>query len=257
MKFKVIEDDYRKIGVYRITNVVNNKKYIGSTTMNFRHRYLQYCSGFRRKLDNQPALYRAFRKYGFENFVFEIVCICKKENVLKNEQHYIDQGVDYNICLVAGSLEGIKHSKTSKTRTVIKGNHHSSVSVDMYSLEGEILQTFDSVTEALEFINIKSKSNIIQCCLGKTFSCGGFRWAYKDKPLINRPNRKGKHKIRIYNEKENIIVESHNSVISFLKEKGFTKASQGNISRAINNKIKIHKYNIEKLWQDTSTTPNF
>ena len=65
MVFKVEKEHWRKIGVYCITNNINNKIYIGSTTTNFRHRFLQYRSGFIRKLDNQPILYRAFNKYGF------------------------------------------------------------------------------------------------------------------------------------------------------------------------------------------------
>lgn len=42
MIFNVKEEDCRKIGVYSITNNINNKLYVGSTTTNFKHRYLQY-----------------------------------------------------------------------------------------------------------------------------------------------------------------------------------------------------------------------
>lgn len=190
MNFNVKIKEERLIGVYKIRNIINNKTYVGSTSTNFRHRYLQYKSGFKRKLDNQPVLYRAFRKYGFDNFEFTILKICKKEECLKIEQIYINKGTDYNTCLVAGSLQGLIHSNNAKTRTVIKGKHHCAVKVNMYSLSGDFIKPFNSLIEAKEFANIKSSSNISECCKGNLFSSGGYRWSYKGEELFNRIDKR-------------------------------------------------------------------
>lgn len=248
MTFKVEKDNWRKIGVYCITNNINNKIYIGSTTTNFRHRYLQYCSGFRKQLTNQPILYKAFNKYGFENFTFEILCICNKDDVLSMEQFYIDKGIDYNSCLIAGSLQGYKHPENSKTRTVIKGRHHCAIKVSMYSLQGEFIKTFDSIVEAQEYANIKSKSNITQCCKGKVFSSGGYRWSYENNPLKNRIKREmGTIKVALI--KDDFYKEFHSQTecSKYLKSIGNLKCTQGLVHRALKKNIKIYKFNIKRI----------
>ena len=248
MIFTVNKEDERKTGVYCITNTINNKIYVGSTSANFRHRFLQYRSGFKRKLDNQPVLYRAFNKYGFDNFKFEVLCICSKEDCIKMEQFYIDKGVDYNCCLVAGSLLGLKHSKNSKTRTIIRGDHHDAVAVDKYSKTGKFISTYTSITGACEENNIKSKSNIVCSCIGNVYSAGGFRWAYKGEKLNDRPNRLGKHRVALYNDdgfyKE---FKSQGDCARYLISVGNTSCGQGNVSNAIKRKIKIYNYNIKNI----------
>lgn len=182
MEFKVDANNWRKIGVYSITNTINGKIYIGSTTTNFRHRYLQYKSGFLRKLDNQPVLYRAFRKHGFENFTFEVLCITDRENTLEMEQFYINKGTDYNSCLVAGSLSGFKHSKTSKTRTIIGGLHHCAKPVYQFTKDGIFIKKHLSIVDALKSLNKSKKgsSHITQSCVGNSISAFGYRWSFSD-----------------------------------------------------------------------------
>ena len=248
MIFNIKEEDCRKIGVYSITNNINNKLYVGSTTTNFKHRYMQYKSGFLRKLDNQPVLYRAFRKYGFENFTFEILCITDKENALTMEQFYINKGVDYNSCLIAGSLAGFRHPYNSKTRMVRGGEHHCAIGIDMYSLEGEYIKSFDSITDAQESTNIKSKSNISQCCKGKVFSAGGFRFSLKGKNLNNRIKREfGTKKIAL--SKNSFYKEFHSQkeCSEYLKRIGYLKCNQGLVSAAYNRNGFTYNYKIIKL----------
>jgi group I intron endonuclease len=245
MIFDVALEDYRKIGVYCITNNINNKIYIGSTTTSFRHRYLQYVSSFKRKLHNQPVLHRAFIKHGFENFTFSIKCICLKEDCIKTEQTYINAGVDYNSCLVAGSLEGFKHSSDSKTKTIIKGEHHSAKKVDMYSIEGVFIKTFDSILEATEENKVKSKSNIIQCCKGKVYSAGGYRWTYHNEPLVNRNKREG-GKIKIFLTKGEFYQEFNSQVeaADYIKSLNF-KCNQARIQRASKSNEKVYGFTIK------------
>lgn len=54
--------------VYKATNIINNKVYIGITTKTLEHRVSIHKKDSKVK---NTYLYRAIRKYGFENFIWE------------------------------------------------------------------------------------------------------------------------------------------------------------------------------------------
>lgn len=61
-------------GIYKITNLINNHCYIGKTNDSNRrwadHQRLAFTEGHK---EYDKVLYRAMRKYGLENFSFEII----------------------------------------------------------------------------------------------------------------------------------------------------------------------------------------
>ena len=69
MKLNIEKEDWTKTGVYKITNLINNKFYIGSTSNSFYNRYHQHISDYKLDKKSIKILYRAFDKYGFENFI--------------------------------------------------------------------------------------------------------------------------------------------------------------------------------------------
>ena len=85
-------------GIYKITNLVNGKVYIGQST-NMERRWKDHKRMFNYKDDgslkyNYP-LYCAFRKYGEENFKFEIIEECSEEELNEKEILYIKQYNSY------------------------------------------------------------------------------------------------------------------------------------------------------------------
>lgn len=65
--------------VYKITNTVNNKSYIGTTKLSIRYRFFECWQGSHFKLyEENPNihLYRAMNKYGIDNFTLEVVRYC-------------------------------------------------------------------------------------------------------------------------------------------------------------------------------------
>lgn len=60
--------------IYCFTNNINNKKYIGQT-INPSQRYNAHKSNYNNKNNNEynSLIHQAFRKYGFENFTYEIL----------------------------------------------------------------------------------------------------------------------------------------------------------------------------------------
>ena len=77
-------------GIYKIANQINGKCYIGQS-VNIKRRWRSHKSKSFNPLDIQYEcpLYRAFRKYGLENFSFEILEECRKEELNEKESFYI------------------------------------------------------------------------------------------------------------------------------------------------------------------------
>ena len=84
-----------KTGIYKITNNINNKCYIGRA-ININRRWTVHK---RRAIipnkEYDKYLYRAFRKYGIENFSFEVLEECSKEELDEKEKQYILQYHSY------------------------------------------------------------------------------------------------------------------------------------------------------------------
>ena len=83
----------RKCSVYCFTNLINNKKYIGSTIVEPNVRYNQHVYNSTHKNVHQYdyPLYQAFRKYGLENFQFEVLIQkeCEEQEIREIEKEYI------------------------------------------------------------------------------------------------------------------------------------------------------------------------
>ena len=65
-------------GIYKITNNINNKSYIGKSS-DIEGRWNYHISRYNQEKEWDKPLYRAFRKYGIENFSFEILEILENE----------------------------------------------------------------------------------------------------------------------------------------------------------------------------------
>lgn len=67
------------IGIYKFTNKINNHAYIGQSIDIEKRRktHLQraYCNSPSNK-EYDKTFYRAIRKYGWDNFDFEILKVC-------------------------------------------------------------------------------------------------------------------------------------------------------------------------------------
>ena len=59
-------------GIYKITNTINNKCYIGKSS-DIEERWKYHKKRYNNIKEYDKPLYRAFRKYGINNFLFEII----------------------------------------------------------------------------------------------------------------------------------------------------------------------------------------
>lgn len=108
--------------IYKITNIINNKCYIGSA-VNCRKRRNEHFSNL--KLGKHPnnILQRSFNKYGSNQFTFEVIeYVPDKNSLIEREQHYLDTlKPEYNICKIAGSRLGVKYSE-EKLKIITEAN---------------------------------------------------------------------------------------------------------------------------------------
>lgn len=72
--------------IYKITNKINNKIYIGKTSRDLNTRWKEHLR--EAKNINNIKLYNAIRKYGEENFICEIVEDNIPSNILNNKESY-------------------------------------------------------------------------------------------------------------------------------------------------------------------------
>lgn len=57
--------------IYCITNLINNKRYVGKTSTSIEERFQEHCRDSKKERCGKRPLYDAMNKYGIENFVVE------------------------------------------------------------------------------------------------------------------------------------------------------------------------------------------
>ena len=84
------------IGIYKITNTVNGKIYIGQST-NIETRWKQHKQHLRNNYHCNEHLQRAWNRYGENAFVFEVIAECTEDKLNELEAKFIEEyhGTDF------------------------------------------------------------------------------------------------------------------------------------------------------------------
>ena len=100
-------------GIYLIRNVINNKKYVGST-IDLRQRWGEHRRTLRLNQHRNIYLQRAWNKYGEENFEFTFLEECSENMLLIREDAWINyyDSIQNGYNLVTAK----RHSVSEKTR---------------------------------------------------------------------------------------------------------------------------------------------
>ena len=180
--------------IYKITNKVNQKIYIGKTTKTIEERWKEHqCDAFKQRNENRP-LHRAIRKYGVTNFSIELVEECDISILSEREIYWIEEyhsfsngynatlGGDgrilYDYELIADLLKekyttsdicNMLGCCSDTVRTIAKINNIPLNVVNNFSLTkklvaqylktGEYVQSFDSYADAARWLQ---EQNIVQ-----------------------------------------------------------------------------------------------
>ena len=191
--------------IYLITNIINDKKYVGKTMNDDPFvrwkQHIQYAKSDRitklASVHTMPIV-RALKKYGVKNFKFEVILKCdekvinlkEEENIKKYDSYYNG----YN-CTFGG--EGTRKDPEQWS------NHPFSKPVTCWSLDGNYICDYETIgialVETLGRIPKNSEKNSIRsCCKGKFFQSFNYRWTWKGEKLIEWNGRKTRLRSRIY-----------------------------------------------------------
>lgn len=178
--------------IYKITNQLNGKAYIGKTTKSIEERFKVHIKDSKRENCKDRLLYRAFNKYGIENFSIEVVEEVSLEYLSNREIYWIgyyhSYGQGYNATIGGDSkilydrdkiLSMIERGMTTKQivaevgcckdtvhdiakaagvkvfyeeNDVTKTMKSSRKKVNQYDLKNNYLRSFDSYAEAARWL---------------------------------------------------------------------------------------------------------
>lgn len=152
----ILKENKNKSGVYKITNIVTNEYYVGSS-INIGKRLSRYFSinYLKDKTERYNSrIYTAILDNGYNKFTIEILEYCDINAILEKEQYYIDLlKPKYNIALVAGSLLGFKHSLETKLKFKNRKNNTGHTTI-LINTENNNINEYSSVRAAAKYLNI-------------------------------------------------------------------------------------------------------
>lgn len=110
-------------GVYTITNVINSRRYVGSTT-DFRKRLMGHIKDLQKNIHANFKLQKDWNEYGGNVFLFEMYLLCERKDLIEEEQKLINltpTELLYNINLRAGSMWGTDWWNEEDSTKIVHG----------------------------------------------------------------------------------------------------------------------------------------
>jgi len=203
--------------IYKITNSINNKIYIGQTITTLKKRWNKHCSEAR--LNKSMAIARAIIKYSSKNFTIEQIDSANtKEELNQKEinwiQHYqsCSREKGYNISLGGNNVNLCPEAEARRIKKLIKQVHQ-------YDLNGSFIKTWEKVKDAENFYN--DSGQVISKCArqhGYSKTAKGFQWNYEYVKQMNDVSKcarigKKNHQPKILMKNNlNITIKIFNSI---------------------------------------------
>ena len=108
------------IGIYRISSKIKPISFYIGSAINIEKRWGDHLNRLKNGKHINTILQNHYNKYGILDLTFSVLLECDKEDLLKNEQYFIDSlNPTFNICKIAGSNLGRKFSDEHKLKISI------------------------------------------------------------------------------------------------------------------------------------------
>jgi group I intron endonuclease len=221
--------------IYLITNKENGKQYVGKTSYTVGLRWQDHKKNFRRILDNM-AIHKAMNKYGPDSFEITQLEECQDYELNAREQYWIKQYDTYNngYNLTLGgdgaprydrekiqsmwtngkTIEDIekeigadRHTicnilKLCGIETIDFKRRSGGRAVLQYSVDGQFIARYESLTMAAEAMGRDNVSNIRSCCNKTSTSAYNYLWKYEDDDtlideFVSRQKKTGKGAVKM------------------------------------------------------------
>ena len=108
--------------IYKITNKINGKSYIGQTIQNVKERFYQHCATKCSQAILNMVIHKAINKYGKSNFTIEVIEEVESTNLNDRERYWIKYYDSYNngYNSTEGGQDGIKLFKNLDTESIVR-----------------------------------------------------------------------------------------------------------------------------------------
>lgn len=108
--------------IYKITNKINGKSYIGQTIQDVKERFYQHCATKCSQAILNMVIHKAINKYGKSNFTIEVIEEVESTNLNDRERYWIRYYDSYNngYNSTEGGQDGIKLFKNLDTESIIR-----------------------------------------------------------------------------------------------------------------------------------------
>lgn len=211
-------------GIYKIENLINHKVYIG-LSKDISNRWRGHKSNYNNPncKDYNMVIYKAMRKYGIENFTFEIIEKCNEELLNQKEQYWIAYYDSY-------------YNGYNSTLGGDESHIHLGKPIELYDLEGNYITTYPNITEAAKVIGV-SRSAIYGILQGYRLSIKNYQFKLVGDRKEIKPytNRQGGKKAVLQKDDNNNIINQFESVNEAARQLNLDSSS---ISKCCRGKLK-------------------
>lgn len=225
-----------------------NIRYIGQTGSELKYRLSRHIQNSKSEKTHKSYWINKELKNGNKILIKEIYIVPENENWEKWEVHFISEYKKLGYKLTNSTIggEGLcgednpffgkKHKKITIQKN--KENQPYKRSVDKYDLKGNLIKTYQSISEAAFDVNLKN-TMISDVCRHrpKHKTSGGFVWRFKGEPFFLEYLNPAEQlrKIVCQYSKDGKLIKEFDSMSEAAK---LMKVSSGNISRCCNQEIK-------------------
>jgi hypothetical protein len=193
----------RKVFIYKILNIVNNKIYIGRT-INFEKRIKDHLRSLRNNIHFNEYLQTDYNDFGESSFVYEIIYECDNETQTLSEIQHIHKYKShirlfgYNI--FGPNSDALKFTCGTIVAEKISQAHlfrNKSIPITAYTTDLKFIAKFNSITKASKYFKCQS-TIIYEIIIGKRLTYKGMTFFKQTEVPHERKSSKQRNMINFH-----------------------------------------------------------